>query len=298
VNAGPASPRGARIGVVTVSYGSAEIIDELLASLPTASAEPVETVVVDNKAPDPVAAEIAARHGARYVERPDNPGYGGAVNVGAATFGPGIEWILVVNPDVQLRPGAIDTLLARGESAPEIASVGPAIYQPDGAVYPSARPVPSIRTGVGHALFVNIWPENPWTARYRVRPDHLETADAGWLSGSCVLVRRSAFDAIGGFDDSYFMYFEDVDLGFRLGRAGFRNVYEPAAAAEHAGAHTTRDHRSAMIAAHHASARRFIGRKYPGPILAPVRLVLRIGLTLRGAVVARHAARESATAAH
>lgn len=291
VTADPSPSAHARIGLVTVSYGSAEILDELLGSVAAASTEPIATVVVDNKAPDPVAAALADRHGARYVERPDNPGYGGAVNAGAATFGPSVEWILVVNPDVQLRPGAVDVLLARAESSPEIASVGPAVFEPDGSVYPSARPVPSIRTGVGHALFVNIWPDNPWTARYRVNPAHLETADAGWLSGSCLLVRRRAFDAIGGFDDGYFMYFEDVDLGFRFGKAGWRNVYEPAAEVEHVGGHTTREHRAPMIEAHHASARRFISRKYPGAILWPVRVVLRIGLSVRGALLSRHARR-------
>src|SRR5690606_10093760 len=106
--------------------------------------------------------------------------------------------------------------------------LGPRVLNEDGTTYPSARAVPSLRTGVGHALFTNLWTANPWSRRYR---DDLapadEARDAGWLSGSCVLVRRRAFDELGGFDEGYFMYFEDVDLGYRLGKAGYRNVYEP-----------------------------------------------------------------------
>jgi N-acetylglucosaminyl-diphospho-decaprenol L-rhamnosyltransferase len=274
---------------VTVSYGSGDVLKALLATVSKAAEEPLEMVVVDNRAPDPEVEALARAHGAGYVARPDNPGYGGAINAGAATFGPQIEWFLVVNPDVSLTPGAIDALRTRGETADDIATVGPAIREPDGTVYPSARAVPSIRNGIGHALFVSIWPDNPWTAHYRVDPTTLKVSDVGWLSGSCLLVRRSAFEKIGGFDDAFFMYFEDVDLGFRFGKAGFRNVYEPTSEVVHVGATTTSKHRGAMVRAHHESARRFISRKYPGPVLWPVRAVLRTGLSIRSAILARHA---------
>ncbi|MEP6842221.1 MAG: glycosyltransferase, partial [Pseudolysinimonas sp.] len=119
--------------------------------------------------------------------------------------------------------------------------------------------------------------------------------DAGWLSGSCLLVRRSAFDAIDGFDERYFMYFEDVDLGFRLGKAGYRNVYEPAAAVTHVGAHSTDTESARMVAAHHASARRFLSKKYAGWRLWPVRIVLRVGLSVRSRAIQRRLARSSST---
>ncbi|MBC7724663.1 MAG: glycosyltransferase family 2 protein, partial [Burkholderiaceae bacterium] len=108
-----------------------------------------------------------------------------------------------------------------------------------------------------------------------------------WLSGACFLVRRSAFDSLGGFDPGFFMYFEDVDLGHRLGKAGFRNVYEPSATVTHSGAHSTTSDSGRMIEAHHASARRFLDKKYPGPALFPVRLALNIGLRLRAQIVRR-----------
>lgn len=281
-----------QVAVVTVAYRSNAVLPEFLASIAAASVHPVTTVVVDNR-PDAEshAAELAAAHGAHYVALPANPGYGGGMNAGVATLAPAVRWVLISNPDVVLDPGLIDALVAAGESDAAIAAVGPAVRNPDGTVYPSARRVPSLRTGIGHALFVNLWHDNPWTRRYRHDTAEAVTErDAGWLSGACLLVRRDVFDQLGGFDEGYFMYFEDVDLGYRLGKAGFRNLYLPSVGVTHIGAHTTSDDSAEMIRAHHASARRFISRKYSGWYLWPVRAVLSLGLAVRSAVL-RHRAR-------
>jgi N-acetylglucosaminyl-diphospho-decaprenol L-rhamnosyltransferase len=281
----PPHPSGdsARVAAVTVSYGSGEVLAALLESIPGASEERIITIVSDNKPDDTDnVAALAREHGATYVPLPTNPGYGAGINAGVAALPAGIDWILVVNPDVVLHPGSVDALVAAGDQDPTIGSVGPLTLSADGEVYPSARSVPSLRTGVGHALFVNLWLDNPWTRAYRndTASDPIRR-DAGWLSGSCVLVRRSAFEKLGGFDEGYFMYFEDVDLGYRLGRAGYRNLYEPSAIVTHSGAHSTNSESGRMISAHHDSARRFLNRKYSGLWLWPVRVSLTIGLQLR-----------------
>ena len=85
------------------------------------------------------------------------------------------------------------------------------------------------------------------------------------------------------------MYFEDVDLGFRLGRAGYRNVYEPSATVTHVGAHSTGTESAAWSRRHHASARRFLSKKYAGWWLWPVRVVLRVGLAIRSRAIQRRA---------
>jgi N-acetylglucosaminyl-diphospho-decaprenol L-rhamnosyltransferase len=291
--ASPHSPLdAARVAAITVSYGSLSVLPELLKSVPAASSDPVLMVVADNKAQDPTdnAVGIATRFGARYVPLPRNVGYGSAINAAARNLPASVEWILVVNPDVVLGPGSIDTMVRTGSEQPDIASIGPRTLTTDGEVYPSARSVPSLRTGVGHALFVNLWVGNPWTRAYRndTQSDPVRR-DAGWLSGACVLVRRSIFEAVDGFDEGYFMYFEDVDLGYRLGKAGYRNVYEPSATAIHTGAHstTTESESDRMISTHHDSARRFLNRKYRGWWLWPIRISLTIGLGLRSALVRR-----------
>lgn len=277
------------VGVVTVSYQSAVVLEEFLGSVPSASASLVEMIVADNKAPDPLVEQIAMRAGARYLPLPANEGYGAGMNCAVEALSPEVEWVLISNPDVRLGEGSIDALVACGASDPLIGAVGPTIMT-DGTVYPSARSVPSLRTGVGHALFANIWMANPWTRSYRrdSQSDPIRR-DAGWLSGACLLVRRSVFEKLGGFDAGYFMYFEDVDLGYRLGKLGFRNVFEPAAVVVHSGAHSTEGDSARMIEAHHQSARRFLNSKYAGWRLLPVRATLNIGLAIRSKALSRRA---------
>ncbi len=282
-----------RIAVVTVSYGSEEVLEGFLASVPVASATPPTVAIADNLPDEGDVRSLAEAVGAKYLPMPANLGYGGAVNAAIDALPREIEWVLVSNPDVVLEPGVLDRLRDAGDEDPAIASVGPAVYNVDGTLYPSARAVPSLRTGVGHAMFANLWPGNPWSRRYRNDAEAPSgRRDAGWLSGSCLLVRRSAFDEVGGFDTGYFMYFEDVDLGYRFGRHGYRNLYEPSARVTHTGAHSTTSDSARMIAAHHTSARRFLARKYSGPLLWPLRVALTAGLTIRSALIGRRIRRQ------
>ena len=275
--------------IVTVSYGSGPVLTPFLASVAGASSSPVTTVVADNKAgAEGNVEQLAASAGVGYVPMPGNPGYGAAINGAVASLPDSVEWVLVSNPDVVLAPGCIDILLETARSDDRIGSVGPRVLGSEGEVYPSARAVPSLRTGVGHALFVNLWTENPWTRAYRRDAEStVVRRDAGWLSGACLLVRRAAFNELGGFDDGYFMYFEDVDLGYRLGKAGYRNVYEPSASVTHTGAHSTTSDSERMIRTHHESARRFLSKKYAGAILWPIRASLRLGLWARSTLIVR-----------
>lgn len=275
-------------GVVTVSYGSEGVLDQFFASLESASSSDLKVVVADNR-PDAGAPvrELAERYGVAYLPMSANLGYGGAMNAAVRTLPADIPWVLVSNPDIEIHPGAIDELVRVGESDARIGAVGP-LVETDGEIYPSARAIPSLRMGLGHALFANIWPSNPWSRRYHSdneRPPR--ERDAGWLSGSCLLIRREAFDAVGGFDDRFFMYFEDVDLGYRLAKAGWRNRYAPSATVMHSGAHSTDEHSTKMVLVHHESAYRFLSSKYRGWYLAPVRLAVRVGLSTRAYLVTR-----------
>ena len=283
-----AQPRLPHVAVVTVSYGSGAVLPHFLDSVASASVDPLLVIVADNLPGGPDIRSLTLSAGATYLPLDGNLGYGGAINAAAVDLPAQIEWILVSNPDVALQPGSLDVLLKHARSSDRIGSVGPAILTATGTLYPSARAVPSLGTGIGHALFANLWVGNPWTRAYRNdRASDGVQRDAGWLSGACVLVRRSVFDELGGFDTSFFMYFEDVDLGFRLGRAGYRNVYVPTATVTHTGAHSTTEHSAAMIRAHHASAKRFIGKKYSGALLFPVRAVLGLSLDVRSLIERR-----------
>jgi N-acetylglucosaminyl-diphospho-decaprenol L-rhamnosyltransferase len=132
------------------------------------------------------------------------------------------------------------------------------------------------------------WPNNRWTKRYRKgRPSGPDaeqgTREADWVSGACCLVRREAFESVGGFDEGYFMYVEDLDLCWRLRRAGWRVLYEPSAVAVHQQGLSTAAHPYRMLAAHHRSALRFARKSLVGArsvLLVPVAagLAVRLGL--------------------
>ena len=271
----------AAVAVLTVNYSSEQVLPTFLDSIAAASTAPVLVAIADNGA-SPQAESLAREHGVGYLRLSENRGYGAAINAAAAQLDPGIRWIVVSNPDIEFAPGSIDRMIATGEADRSIGTVGPLIRNVDGSVYPSARAVPSLRTGVGHALFANIWLGNPWTRAYRNEFEGATSRrEAGWLSGACVAVRRSVFDSLGGFDSGFFMYFEDVDLGYRVTRAGHKNVYEPEAEVTHLGAHSTAESSDLMVKAHHDSARRFLSKKYSKWFLWPLRAGLNLGLAVR-----------------
>ncbi len=268
-----------RVVVVTVTYSSSDALGPFLRSLPEAGSSVAEVIVAENASPDAEETRrLAEAAGARFVDAGGNRGYGGGVEAGIAAATRPYDYILVVNPDVTFSPGSIDRLVAAAEETPEGGSFGPRILTAEGDVYPSARRLPSLRTGVAHGLFGRIWPGNPWTVAYRAEGQNDARRTAGWLSGACLLLRATAFEQIGGFDRSYFMYFEDVDLGDRLGRAGWSNVYVPDAVITHTGAHSASRDVKRMEKAHHDSAYLYLSRRYSAWYFAPLRLALRLGL--------------------
>lgn len=280
-----------RVGAVTVTYNSAAILPAFLDSLAAAGHPAQQTVVVENASPESGrVAALCAERGVEMLALPENLGYGAAINRGVARLGPGYEYLLLSNPDVRIEPEAIRVLSAHLDAHPEAACAGPRVLNADGSVYPSARALPSLRTGIGHALLAPLWPNNRWSRAYRLDESHGDRArPAGWLSGACILIRAEVFAELGGFDEGYFMYFEDVDLGYRLERAGRRSDYVPQARVLHTGGESTKTDSAAMLRAHHDSAYRFLAKKYRGPLLAPVRGVLRLGLSLRVRMLTRRA---------
>lgn len=275
--------------VVTVTYNSSKHLLGFLDSVRSSENAGLAVVVADNRSADlEEVREITSDFGSRLIEMDRNRGYGGAINAAVSALPADIQYVLVSNPDVTLHPGATSAMLDVIASDPQVGAVGPRVLNSDGTTYPSGRQLPSLRTGVGHALFERVWPGNPWTRAYRAGRDGGHSSrSVGWLSGSCLLLRRSAFDQVQGFDEGFFMYFEDVDLGYRLGKAGWKNVYTPSATVVHSGAHSTSAESDKMLRAHHDSAYRYLEKKYSGRPLAPVRWILKAGLALRLRLLSR-----------
>ncbi|RKT57488.1 glycosyltransferase family 2 protein [Saccharothrix australiensis] len=273
---------GDGLAVVTVTYSPGETLAGFLDTLAGATTRPVTVVLADNGSTDGVPERAAEAHEhVTFLPTGGNLGYGAAANRGVAALPDDVGWVVVANPDLSWSPGSLDVLLEATKRWPRGGAFGPLIREPNGAVYPSARQLPSLGRGLGHAVFAKVWPANPWTREYRQEKASVQERTAGWLSGSCLLLRREAFDSVDGFDPRYFMYFEDVDLGDRIGRAGWLNVYVPEAEVTHIGGHSTARASDRMLAAHHSSAYRYLADRHQGPLWGPLRLAVRAGLGLR-----------------
>ena len=283
--------------VVTVTYSPGWHLDRFLASLSLATDRPVRVVMADNGSTDGSPEEAEQRYpNVQLLHTGANLGYGGAVNAGVALLdaedGERSDFFIVANPDVQWGPGSIEALLDAAARWPRAATLGPLIREPDGSVYPSARHLPSLIRGGMHAVVGPVWPNNPWTRAYR--QERLEPSErpVGWLSGACLLVRRSAFDAIGGFDERYFLYMEDVDLGDRLAKAGWLNVYVPSAEVLHQKGHATGKDPARNLAAHHRSTYTYLADRHTGWWQAPLRWSMRGALAVRSHLAVRNARRK------
>lgn len=274
--------------VVTVTYSPGPHLDRFLSSLSHATDLPVTVIMADNGSTDGAPQRAVREHpNTRLLQMPGNLGYGTAVNRAIAELGTDADHVIVANPDVQWGPGSIDALLAAARRWPRAGSLGPVIRDPDGTVYPSARHLPSLVRGGLHACVGPFWKNNPWTAAYRQDRQDPSERPVGWLSGACLLLRREAYDQIGGFDERYFMYMEDVDLGERLGRAGWLNVYVPSAEVVHAKGHSTGRDPARNLSRHHTSTYTYLADRYPGWSNAPLRAVMKAALVARARMAVR-----------
>jgi N-acetylglucosaminyl-diphospho-decaprenol L-rhamnosyltransferase len=286
--------------VVTVTYSPGPHLDRFLATMAHATERQVTVVMADNGSTGAPEEALERYPNARLLRTGANLGYGSAVNRAVAEYladpatSGDSEFFVVANPDVQWGPRSIDAMLEAAARWPKAGAIGPLIREPDGTVYPSARHQPSLIRGGMHAVVGPFWKSNPWTSTYRQL--YLEPSErpVGWLSGSCLLLRRAAYEEVGGFDERYFMYMEDVDLGDRLERAGWLNVYVPSAEILHDKGHATGRDPARNLAAHHASTYTFLADRHRGRWQAPLRWTIRSALAVRAGLVVGNSRRRTA----
>jgi len=260
------------IGAVVVDHDTGTLLNACVRSLLAEGAAPV--VVVENGSPGSSRAaltELVAERPApplRFVHPGCNLGFGAGVNRGLAVLAgesPPPEWVLVSNTDLVVHPGCLAALREALEEHPAWALVGPRIFDEDGQVYPSVRSFPSLVDAAGHALLALFKPENPFTRRYNPgTPEGDDVVAAGWVSGSCLLARRGPLEELGGFDEAYFMYAEDMDLCWRAHHAGWGVGFAGTASVTHIQGVSTARHPYRMMVAHHRSALRFAMRTTTG----------------------------------
>jgi N-acetylglucosaminyl-diphospho-decaprenol L-rhamnosyltransferase len=257
-----------------------------------------ELVVVDNGSGDDSIARLRSEMpDVRVVHSPGNVGYARGVNLGTAATRAAV--VAVLNADTELTPGTAAAMHTQFDDDPRIGALGPRIRDADGSDYPSARSMPSIIDAVGHGALGLFLPRNRFTRRYRqLDADPERSRRVDWLSGAAIWLRRTALDDVGGWDETYFMYMEDVDLCARLRAAGWDVVYEPAGNVRHVQGVSTSRRPYRMLVEHHRSALRFTSRRFTGwrRILLPFAACFLAGRAVLA--IAAHAARSRSRTAH
>lgn len=248
--------------VVNFEAGTA-LTDCVRSLLADDSAGVPEVVVVDNGSTDGSVAALRSAHpGVTVLTGGGNVGYAAAANRGtAATAAPVVA---VCNPDLVVGSGAGAAMLAVFDD-PTVGAAGPRILDATGSTYPSARRDPSPVDALGHAALGRLRPRNRFTRRYRaLDADPAVARDVDWCSGAALWVRRAAVDRIGGWDERFFMYLEDVDLGRRLREDGWRVRYEPAASVVHVQGLSADRRPVRTVVEHHRSSLRYAAKHWRG----------------------------------
>ncbi len=212
-------------------------------------------MVIDNDSrDDSLDAGLAAAPGTRVIRNPTNRYLSPAWNQGAASTD--APYLLFLNPDTEWFHGSIDDLIRVAKTHPRAGLLGPMVRNPDGTVYASGRRFPSLVDGLGHAFVSLVRPDNAFTRRYRMDGwDRTTEREVDWVSGCCMLLPRAAYDAVGGFDERFPLYAEELDIATRLRDAGWSVVFTPEVEITHAvGVSTGGDRRPHRLVVMHSTS--------------------------------------------
>jgi hypothetical protein len=287
------------IAVGIVNFNTRELLRACLGSV--RQEQPGTVVVVDNASSDGSQAMVKAEFPeVKLVENPSNLGYAAAANQALACCNE--EYVLLLNSDAILRPGTLPALSEYLDRNPAVGIAGPRLLNPDGTAQRSVFPFPTpldvfldlsnlsrlIRQiPLLRNLYFRTWPQT------QARP-------VPWTLGAALAMRRRAIEAVGRFDASYFMYYEEVDLCYRLLKMGWQTHYAPVADIVHIGGASTGQMRSDMAVQMFASLAHFYRKHYSQLRLAELTLLVALAALARLArdLILLRLRRESRSRAH
>ena len=260
------------LSIVIVNWNTREMLRACLESLRTCARHwsHFEVIVVDNASSDTSVAMVREDFPeVRLIESKINLGFGGGNNLGFAAAR-GTKAVATINSDTEVTGDALQTLCEYFDAHPETGAVGPKLLNTDGSVQLSCRKFPGFMTALfnRYSLLTRLFPNNTWSREYLMSDcGHGESINVDWVSGAALFVRREIYDALGGFDEEYFMYSEDVDWCYRIHRAGHRIAYVPEAVIIHHIGRSTSRAPFRMVRQRHRSMWLFYRKHYSSDVV-------------------------------
>ncbi len=272
--------------IAVVSWNTRPLLERCLESARDASDAGLADVwVLDNASSDGSPELVRERFPwVRLIASEQNLGFGAGVNEIAARTRS--SWIAPANADIRLTPGALERLLVEGERHPEAAAVAPRLILPDGGTQHSVYPFPTIPFTLAYVVGATRASDRlarHWCIEQGFDPDR--GREVAWAVGAFLLVRRRAWDQVGGFDSGQWMYAEDLDLGWRLARRGWKARYVPEARVHHEeSAATTKAWGDDRHQRWHASTYAWMARRRGLAVARAVAAINVVGFALRSLV--------------
>jgi N-acetylglucosaminyl-diphospho-decaprenol L-rhamnosyltransferase len=287
----------AEVAIIVVSWNTRELTASCLESVRrTSGAVEAELLVVDNGSSDGSQAMVRERFPwVRLIANAENLGFARANN--QAMRATESEFVLLLNSDAELLPGALESLLACLRAHPEAAAAGAKLLNPDRSFQASYAAFPNLLSEL--LLLARLAPAVYGPYFPSVGPEaSREESRADWVGGACMMVRRAALDEVGLMDERYFMYSEEMDWCYTMGKAGWEIRFCPEAQVIHHGGQSANQVSERKLAMIYRSKLRFFRRHYGPAQVAVLRLMMLASSLVKMAVAAlRFVARPSSQAA-
>lgn len=261
------------LSIVIVSWNVRDLLRSCLESIFVASLDRLEVIVVDNASSDGSVAMLRDEFPhVRLIANEDNRGFPTANNQGLDVAQG--RYVMVLNPDTEVCDDALSRLIGYLDMHEDVGAIGPQLLNSDGSVQSSRRRFPTFATGIFESTWLRSIAPRGMLRRYTMDdvPDDV-SHEVDWLTGACIVVRREVLESIGGFDEAFFMYSEELDWCRRIKSAGWKIVYLPNAKVVH---HSGKSSEQVVAARHihFQTSKVHYFRKYHGRFTAGVLRVL------------------------
>ena len=268
--------------LILISWNTSKELKSCLYSVRDAINDAVQVIVVDNASGDDTVEMIHSEFPwVHLIANKTNYGFGKGCNIGLReSLG---RYIFFLNPDSAIEKESLKSIVEFGDSHPEAGILGIKVMNPNGTLQYSCRHFPTVAAGLfRNSILGKFFPKNPYTRDYlMVDWNHNQPQEVDWVSGCALVIRKETIEELGGFDERFFMYCEDVDLAYRAKQKNWKVMYFPGAVSIHSRSKSSDKSPNHMIFEFHKSMYRFFKKHYAPNSSIIIRLLVPLGLIAR-----------------